>query len=70
MDNLESLTSSALQAIEQAGNAAELDSLRVQYLGKKGSLTEQLKALGKLPAEEGRLLVQPLISASNKFKKP
>ena len=52
MDNLESLTSSALQAIELAGNAAELDGLRVQYLGKKGSLTEQLKALGKLPAED------------------
>ncbi len=52
MDNLETLTSSALQAIEQAGNAAELDSLRVQYLGKKGSLTEQLKTLGKLPAED------------------
>lgn len=52
MDNLESLTSSALQAIEQAGNAAELDNLRVQYLGKKGSLTEQLKSLGKLPAED------------------
>ena len=52
MDNLETLTSSALQAIEQAGNAAELDSLRVQYLGKKGSLTEQLKSLGKLPAED------------------
>lgn len=52
MDNLETLTSSALQAIEQAGNAAELDSLRVQYLGKKGSLTEQLKSLGKLPSED------------------
>ena len=52
MDNLETLTSSALQAIEQARNAAELDSLRVQYLGKKGSLTEQLKSLGKLPAED------------------
>lgn len=52
MDNLEALTSSALQAISQAENAAELDGLRVQFLGKKGSLTEQLKTLGKLPAEE------------------
>ena len=52
MDNLEALTSGALQAIAQAENAAELDSLRVQYLGKKGSLTEQLKSLGKLPAEK------------------
>ena len=29
-----------------------LDQLRVDYLGKKGRLTEQLKMLGKLPTEE------------------
>ena len=52
MENLETLTSSALQAIAKADDAAELDSLRVQYLGKKGSLTEQLKSLGALPAEQ------------------
>ncbi|MGA1741883.1 MAG: phenylalanine--tRNA ligase subunit alpha [Pseudohongiellaceae bacterium] len=52
MENLEALTNSALQAINDAEDAVQLDSLRVQYLGKKGSLTEQLKTLGKLPAEE------------------
>lgn len=52
MENLESLTSTALQAITEAQDITELDSLRVQYLGKKGSLTEQLKSLGKLPAED------------------
>ncbi len=52
MDNLESLQNEALQAITQAQNLAELESLRVSYLGKKGSLTEQLKSLGKLPPEE------------------
>lgn len=29
-----------------------LDDVRVQWLGKKGQITEQLKGLGKLPAEE------------------
>ncbi len=52
MDNLEAITKSALQAIAQAENAAKLDSLRVQYLGKKGTLTDQLKTLGKLSAKE------------------
>lgn len=33
-------------------SAAELDSLRVQYLGKKGELTAVLKMMGKLSAEE------------------
>lgn len=52
MENLDSLISDALQAIEQARDINGLEQLRVQYLGKKGSLTEQLKGLGKLDAEE------------------
>ncbi len=52
MENLDSLTSEALQAIEQAPDVPGLEQLRVQYLGKKGSLTEQLKSLGKLEPEE------------------
>ena len=52
MDNLDSLTSKALNAIEQAPDIPGLEQLRVQYLGKKGSLTELLKSLGKLTPEE------------------
>ncbi len=52
MENLDSLTSEALQAIEQAPDVPGLEQLRLQYLGKKGSLTEQLKSLGKLEPEE------------------
>lgn len=52
MDNLNTLTSDALAAIEQAPDIAGLEQLRVQYLGKKGSLTELLKGLGKLDAAE------------------
>ena len=52
MDNLDSLTSEALNAIEQAPDIPGLEQLRVQYLGKKGSLTELLKSLGKLTPEE------------------
>ena len=42
----------AQQAIQNATNLQILDQLRVQYLGKKGVLTEQLKQIGKLSAEE------------------
>jgi phenylalanyl-tRNA synthetase alpha chain len=52
MDNLDALTSDALAAIEQAQDIPGLEQLRVQFLGKKGSLTELLKGLGKLSAEE------------------
>jgi phenylalanyl-tRNA synthetase alpha chain len=52
MDTLQALTHSALEAITQARDSQELERLRVQFLGKKGSLTEQLKTLGGLPATE------------------
>ncbi len=38
--------------IEQASNSNEVENLRVHYLGKSGIVTEKLKTLGALPAEE------------------
>jgi len=52
MSDLQSLTEQALAAVDAANDLASLDQLRVEYLGKKGVLTAQLKTLGKLPAEE------------------
>lgn len=49
---LEAIVAEASAAIQSCQDARQLDELRVQYLGKKGVLTEQLKSLGKLPAEE------------------
>jgi phenylalanyl-tRNA synthetase alpha chain len=51
-DELQQLVSEAQSAAEAAGDLQGLDQVRVRYLGKKGALTEQLKALGRLPAEE------------------
>ena len=52
MADTDSLLAEALQAISAASDEAALESLRVQYLGKKGSFTALLKTLGQLPAEE------------------
>lgn len=52
MSDLSSLEASAIDEIQSADGMEELESLRVQYLGKKGVLTEQLKTLGKLPKED------------------
>ena len=52
MSDLEKITAQAITAIETATDSAALDLVRVQYLGKKGELTDLLKALGKLPAED------------------
>ncbi len=51
-EQLANIRAQALADFEAAQSAAELDSLRVQYLGKKGELTAVLKMMGKLSAEE------------------
>jgi phenylalanyl-tRNA synthetase alpha chain len=51
-ENLNSILSKAKDAINAAQQPAELESLRVQYLGKKGELTSQLKQIGSLPPAE------------------
>ena len=42
----------ALTQIQTTLNLADLDQIRVNVLGKKGSLSEALKSLGQVPAEE------------------
>ena len=49
---IESITSSAADAIAAAGDLKSLDDVRVSFLGKKGSLTGLLKGLGQLDADE------------------
>jgi len=52
MSDLNSLEEKALTEIQTSDSLDALETLRVQFLGKKGVLTEQLKELGKLPKEE------------------
>ena len=51
-EQLATIRAAALEAFASAKDSAELDALRVQYLGKKGELTGVLKMMGKLSAEE------------------
>lgn len=52
MQELEQILSQAVQQFAAVENAAELEQAKARYLGKEGSLTIQLKSLGKLSAEE------------------
>lgn len=52
MDTLETLHEAAKNEVTAASSPADLEQLRVEYLGKKGSLTGLLKSLGSLSAEE------------------
>ena len=52
MQALDELKVEATAAIEAAADAASLEKLRVEWLGKKGRVTDLLKGLGQLSAEE------------------
>jgi phenylalanyl-tRNA synthetase alpha chain len=52
LSDLTALTGQALAEVAACRELAALEDVRVRWLGKKGTLTEQLKALGSLPAGE------------------
>ena len=52
MGDLATLVRQALDDVAASTTLAALDEVRVRWLGKKGLFTEQLKALGALPAAE------------------
>jgi phenylalanyl-tRNA synthetase alpha chain len=55
----ETLASIKAQALEQiAQEGADLDALRIKYLGKKGELTAVLRGMGALSAEERPVIGQ------------
>src|SRR5580658_7528867 len=63
MQSISELVERALAQINAAASAAALDQVRVQYLGKAGELTSQLKSLGSLPADERKALGQAVNAA-------
>lgn len=67
-DSLDTLVEEAEQALSQAGSLTELDQIRVQYLGKKGVFTRQMKTLGGLPAEERPKAGQVINQAKQAFQ--
>jgi phenylalanyl-tRNA synthetase alpha chain len=51
-DRLSDLSKQALKDIRNSSTLEELDSVRVQYLGKKGSVSSQLKKLSKVDPDD------------------
>ncbi|MDD5228446.1 MAG: phenylalanine--tRNA ligase subunit alpha [Methylococcales bacterium] len=66
--NLEALTAQALDALAATTDLTSLDAIRVQYLGKKGIFTAQMKELGALPPEERRDAGQVINQAKDAFQ--
>ncbi len=55
-DSLEKLRSEALASIAEATSVEALDATRVELVGKKGRITQQLRALGQMAPEERKRL--------------
>ena len=55
----------ASSAIAQSRDVAELDAIRVSFLGKKGKLTDILKGVSSLPVEQRPVVGQQI----NKVKR-
>ena len=54
MSDVDAIVSSAIEAFLRTSDADELERVKAQFLGKSGSLTAMLKALGKLAPDERR----------------
>lgn len=52
LERIEEIRSEAAGAIGAAGSSAELEELRVRYLGRKAELTTILRGIAELPQEE------------------
>jgi phenylalanyl-tRNA synthetase alpha chain len=52
MEKLEEILNQGLSAFGAIDNPADLDQVKSRFIGKNGALTELLKGLGKLSAEE------------------
>ncbi len=53
--SISKIQDSALAEISKTNNTAELENLRVVYLGKKGSFTALMKELGSLDADQKKI---------------
>ncbi len=68
MQELSELLETALASVRDAADLAGLDQIRIDYLGKKGRLTQQLKQLGRLPPEERKQAGQRVNAAKDQLE--
>ena len=66
--SIEEILTQALQALANANDLNQLDQVRVNYLGKKGLFTQQMKELGSLDPEQRRAAGQVINTARDSFQ--
>jgi len=66
--SIEDILTQALQELATAADLNQLDQVRVNYLGKKGLFTQQMKELGSLDPEQRREVGQVINTAKTSFQ--
>jgi phenylalanyl-tRNA synthetase alpha chain len=66
--SIEDIVTQALQELAHATDLSQLDQVRVNYLGKKGLFTQQMKELSSLDPEQRRSAGQIINDAKNTFQ--
>ena len=66
---IDELIQRARSAIDEATDLGKLDSVRVEFLGKKGQLTDMLKSLGTLPADTRKAAGQSINEGKRQLQK-
>ena len=64
---LDSILGQALSAIDQAADLHQLEKTRVEFLGRQGSLTVQLKSIGALPPGDRKAFGQSVNRARDQI---
>lgn len=65
MSDLDTLKQSVLAEIATAADEANLEAVRVASLGKKGSISDAMKSLGKMDVEERKIMGPALNALKN-----
>ena len=65
LTEIEDVKAQALSALAAASTREEVESVRVQFLGRQGIITERLRGLGALPPDERPAAGQALNRAKN-----
>jgi phenylalanyl-tRNA synthetase alpha chain len=69
MDHLQSLRTKLLQGIETASDLDKLEEIRIHALGRQGELTQLLKGLGALPADQRKVQGQAVNALRQEVEK-
>ena len=68
LEDVHKISSETLKRLEAAQNSQELEEIRIEVLGKAGSLTQFLRSMGSVPKEDRASVGQAINKAKNEIE--